>query len=261
MPPGVVLGGWLCLIVEALSCTSVVVAAVLVWLPSGYPYIFGVYIGTSVLHLCFPGGTPGIDRWPRTPTCAYSSQLVQISGSFLSTISEVFFIFVFLVAPQALTVGPEPPLVHILPNRCKSLAHFCQPFPLSVHDVLSAIALVLMSCWWSRLSHAAWPFFLSSASHSLISVSWMYRRTLLRVSPVIFFLLIHTLHSWPEMICYGGKFMSFVTSQYCFARLSFSSFSRPYLSSCWVLYHSAWCPSTHWYTASIVGLVLILYAQ
>jgi hypothetical protein len=32
------------------------------------------------------------------------------------------------------------------------------------------------------------------------------------------------------------------------------------LSSCWVPHRSAWFPSTHWYTVSIVSLVLILYA-
>jgi hypothetical protein len=35
------------------------------------------------------------------------------------------------------TVGPEPPSVHIFPDGCKSLDHFCQPFPLSTQDVTS----------------------------------------------------------------------------------------------------------------------------
>jgi hypothetical protein len=49
----------------------------------------------------------------------------------------------------------------------------------------------------------------------------------LSVSPVIFLLLIQTLHSWSETIRCGGEFLSFVSFQYCFANLSISSFDRP----------------------------------
>jgi hypothetical protein len=68
------------------------------------------------------------------------------------------------------------------------------------------------------------------------------------------------LHSWSEIICCSGRFMCFVSSRYWLASWSILSFKRLYLSSCWVPYWSAWCPSTHWYTVSIVALVLILYA-
>jgi hypothetical protein len=48
----------------------------------------------------------------------------------------MFLIVIVLVACWALTVGPEPSSVHIFSNWCKSLAHFCPPFPLSMQDIL-----------------------------------------------------------------------------------------------------------------------------
>jgi hypothetical protein len=55
------------------------------------------------------------------------------------TFEKVLFIFIFPMATWASAVSPEPPPVHILPNWRKSLAHFCKPFLLSMHDVLPSV--------------------------------------------------------------------------------------------------------------------------
>jgi hypothetical protein len=104
--------------------------------------------------------------------------------------------------------------------------------------------LVLISCWHVRLSLGSLPCFLGAASHLLISVSYMCRRTVWRVSPVTFWLTIHKHHSWSEIICCGGEFVCFVSSWYWFANLSIALFRSPYFV----------------HTVSIVALVLILYA-
>jgi hypothetical protein len=48
---GVVLSGWWCLTAEAPSCTSVVIVLALLWLPTKFSCIFGVYIWKWALHL------------------------------------------------------------------------------------------------------------------------------------------------------------------------------------------------------------------
>jgi hypothetical protein len=122
----------------------------------------------------------------------------------------------------------------VLSYWCKSLAHFCQPFPQSEHDVLPRVG----NC-------RGVDKLLSSVTESLFRVFWvppaicssqfscMCNQTVLRVCPVIFRLLIQMLHSWSEISCCGGESTCFVSSQY-FANLSISSFRRPYMSRSWL---------------------------
>jgi hypothetical protein len=60
----------------------------------------------------------------------------------------------------------------------QSMSHFCKTFPLSMHDVLqeSAIAVMLISYCWVRLSQGSLPCFLVDASNSLILVSLLSDR-------------------------------------------------------------------------------------
>jgi hypothetical protein len=130
-------------------------------------------------------------------------------------------------------LGPEPPF-SCAPNWCKSLAYFCKQFPLPMHNILPRVGDCLgvdkrLTC---KTESGALPCFLGAASHLLISASCMCRLTMLRVSPVIFRLVIHILHLWSEIICCSGTFMCFVSSRYWFASLSIASFRRPYVPSC-----------------------------
>ena len=57
----------------------------------------------------------------------------------IGAFEKVVLIFIVPMTCWTSTVGPEPPLVHVFPGECKSLARFCQPFPLSVQDVFPRV--------------------------------------------------------------------------------------------------------------------------